>query len=492
MQSLRDELARSSFVDQERNIQFDCADFLRENTHQLQELVATFSILPSGTFGQKEYDRLSRKLAKKVKQLESFISKLHSEKQAFLEKAKDYRSFVSYEDFHKQSKKAFEAFKSQVLHYLESYLKEDFPDLFQEARESIESIHFTAEKAQFEIGFRKKEQEKRAAVERSIDERRSKINAVRMQIGDRVSVEIDDQESFIHSGTEDSESRGFARNKQEIQEQINKIERFISGVEDSHRRGGYQDRLTELLQGNHAGDAYFYIELFEEIRAAEQTLQWKSRIQDAIVAINQTDVNQQFLPNRSEIIQFGFSLIEKEKIKPYEHEDFKAKLELFKQENERALRQEFIMEKERQFLKVQLVQIMEGLNYDVVDDMEVIDFEKESDFLLRIPNQSNYLNLRFNEDGSFLYNFLIPENKNDLSISQKQQRLSEMESTCREFKKVLAELAGLGINVNLESEMPVSGKALIQVPKRHRTRTQISSSPKRARKKSRKQKQLKK
>ena len=104
-----------------------------------------------------------------------------------------------------------------------------------------------------------------------------------------------------------------------------------------------------------------------------------------------------------------------------------------------------------------------------MNDMEVIDFEKESDLIFNIPNQSNYLNLRFNPDGSFLYNFLIPEKRAALSIDQKKQKLGEMESTCTEFKTLLKELAAMGLKTDLNKDMPISEKVLIQIPKKHQT-----------------------
>ena len=103
-----------------------------------------------------------------------------------------------------------------------------------------------------------------------------------------------------------------------------------------------------------------------------------------------------------------------------------------------------------------------------MNDMEVIDFEKESDFLFKIPNQSNCLNLRFGPDGSILYNFVIPENTNELSVDQKRHKLGEMKTTCNEFKELLKELSSLGLQVDLNRETPISEKALIKIPRKYR------------------------
>ena len=491
IQSLRDELAQSSLVDKERNIHLDCIDFLRENRRPLQELVATFSIIPSGTFGQQVYDRVNLELAEKINQLQSFIGKLNSAQQAFQAKKEDYHTFISYESFYEQAEKSYGDFKIQVIDYLTSYLMDNYQDKLREAKEAIDATYFTVEKAQFEIGFRKKAHEKKAVVKENLEERRAEINSIRATIGDQVAKESNAVEPFLQIEAGNNELLDSAGNQSAITEQIEKIENFIFSVENLRRRDEYHDRLTTLIEGGHSGDIYYYIELFDEIKDAERSFQWKSRIQEAIADINKTKLHKQHRAQKNEIVHLGFSLIEKDIVKPYQYEDFKTRVEVFKEENEKALREDFIRKKERRFLKAQLIQVMEDLNYEVMDDMEVIDFEKESDFLLRIPNQDNYLNLRFNEDGDFLYNFLILENRSELSVDQKRQKIHEMETTCCEFKKVLAELAGLGITVKLEKEIADQKKALIQVPKKHQNRIK-TGGVKRSRKKVRQQKQLKK
>jgi hypothetical protein len=103
----------------------------------------------------------------------------------------------------------------------------------------------------------------------------------------------------------------------------------------------------------------------------------------------------------------------------------------------------------------------------VVDDLQVIDFEER---ILRIPDQDNYIKLRFLPDGTFIYNFLMPEAKTDLSIEQKQQKLREMEATCREFKHLLRDLAAMGLQLKVNIEKPVSENALITIAEKDRSR----------------------
>jgi hypothetical protein len=98
-----------------------------------------------------------------------------------------------------------------------------------------------------------------------------------------------------------------------------------------------------------------------------------------------------------------------------------------------------------------------------MEDLQVIDFEKESDFLLKIRDQENYLNLKFKEDGSMRYVFQIPEDAKGLSTDQKNLKLHEMKVTCDEFQSVLADLSKMGLKIDLRSEKPIEYESLLSV-----------------------------
>jgi hypothetical protein len=104
------------------------------------------------------------------------------------------------------------------------------------------------------------------------------------------------------------------------------------------------------------------------------------------------------------------------------------------------------------------------MNFEVVDDAEIIDLEQTGSYLLRVPGQKNLINLRFDASGRMLYNFLIPESKNELSIDDKNLKMAEREEACHEFKTMLSELQQQGLKVDLKNEIDISEKALISFP----------------------------
>jgi hypothetical protein len=123
-----------------------------------------------------------------------------------------------------------------------------------------------------------------------------------------------------------------------------------------------------------------------------------------------------------------------------------------------------VHEEEIRYIKARTIAGLRDLNYEVMTDMEVIDFDNDDTFLLTVPNQENFINVRFDSEGKMLYNFLIPENRSELTHEQKETRLAEMDETCTEFKKMLEHLKSEGLNIDLNNEISSSEKALVQIP----------------------------
>ncbi len=165
-------------------------------------------------------------------------------------------------------------------------------------------------------------------------------------------------------------------------------------------------------------------------------------------------------------------------IKQYKFDDFKTKCHFLKEENKEILENEFVKQKENEFLKTQLVNALNNMNYQVMDDMEVIDFEKQSDFLLKVPNQKNYINLRIDKNNSIAYNFLIEEDKNELSIDKKHEKIIEMESTCDEFYKVLRDLESMGLEIDKTKSSDADIDKLLQVPKKYQKKIKEAAEEK--------------
>lgn len=489
--SLIDELTRLSLMDKERNIQFDCSDFLNANKLLTKQLLNTFTLSYEGTFGQEQYDIFVNQIDQTIDKLTNFSGQIHSEKEAFLNKQADYDSFISYENHYKHSAKSFNTFKNQVIDYLESYLKESYPEILEEAKKAIAPINLNVQMVNFEFGFRNTVSSLKETLVDEIPKCESAINNKRTSISDKIAKDFAVSDIPISSQIDLTKLPNYAGEQQDIKKLLAKIYSFMAQVEDSFSKQEYIDRLNKLVESESLKDVYFYKELLEDIKQSERTRQWKTETKATLTDLNSLKTHSRLKAEKEKLVNLCLGLIEKEQIKPYEMENVQTQLHQFKERNQKQIDEDFTKDKERQFLKAQIIKCLESLNYEVMEDMQVIDFEKESDFLLAIPSQSNYLNLRFNQDGSFLYNFLIPEKKDKLSIDQKKQKLTEMDSTCKGFKKLLKDLESFGLKLNLQKEMPVSERALISVPNKHRAKIRTSKT-KRERKRVEKQKYLKK
>lgn len=462
-------LFKYHICDKGRNIEFGCHTFIKSNQNHLNQLLKPFNIKHEGLIDQNLYDKYNQHLQQNRTKLERFFKLIQQEEKLFAERQEDYNAFVSYDELFQRLTENFMAFKTQVIQYLDSYIQEEFYQLFREAKTSIEKIKINIQRERFNFGFRGVESEKKSEIENEIQRCESEINSIRKKICEEVTQDVVRQNLKTSFSLDAQRIAGSNKVTQKIDEKIERIKEFIFSIKDENRCKKYQTQLEKLIQSQSLKDEYYYIELFEEIKAAEKIHRWKAEIQKTIARLNQIKAHNKLKDEKAKILQSALNLMEKEKIKAYEYGDFKNKFKLFNEKNEKKILEEFVKKKERQFIKTQLIQSLENLNYEVMGDMELIDFEKEEDFLFKIPNQSNCLNLRFGPDGSILYNFVIPENRNKLSIDGKLQKLSEMETTCKEFKGLLEDLSLMGLKIDLDKEMPVSEKALIQAPKKYQS-----------------------
>lgn len=117
--------------------------------------------------------------------------------------------------------------------------------------------------------------------------------------------------------------------------------------------------------------------------------------------------------------------------------------------NRKRIQQSRIREKERAFIKQQLVQALEARKYEVVEDTTVIDFEKQSEFLLKVPKKENYVGVELKENDTLSYVFYSNIDKKELekmSIEERAGKVKDMEHSCDDFYAIMQELNHLGIS----------------------------------------------
>jgi len=478
------ELQNYNVNDKELKISFDCHDFIKANEDEQYKQLKSFDLGHKGTVRQEKYDAINNKVEEKIKKLKRFLKKVDTEKNDFLDKRQDHVSYVSYNKYFENSHRSFEKFKTELTSYLEQNIKEEKPELFENSKNQIEKVNPTIKKADFKFGFRNKEQKSKQKVIEHIDEKENKASEVRNQIAKNLLVKSLSKKNKAAP----AEAK---KDDEEIKQLTEAIENKIDQIESDEQRRKFKSGLNKLHKSQVLKDIYFYKEFLDHINQSEKTQDFKRQIKDLLFEINTSEISERLLEKKNEILKYAVELLESETIKQYKLESFKTQYHFLKEENKALIEDEFVKQKETEFLKTQLINGLENMNYQVMDGMEVIDFEKQSDFLFKVPNQNNFINLRVGKDNSIAYNFLIEENKAQLSIDEKREKVIEMEHTCKSFREVLKDLEIMGLEIDQTKTSAADMDKLMQVPKKYQQKIEKAEKERdRAREKEVKKKYL--
>lgn len=455
------ELSRMRMEDKHRAITIDCGDDIRALQERVDQALEVYSA--SARLIKTEQTTM-REIKNKKKELEALIGLIGKAGTNFSYKQEDYETYVGYEQSVNAFNKAFNDRKTAAKQVIEKYSPAAQPEMTRQTMDAVDQVRVDEPVPAFELNFRKKKKQLNAQLQ-------DKISKAEDTIAKIIS-------NLIPPSAEKPSLARLKKGSAGLEKRIQQINNLIADADNPHLAYLYKQRLVKLQNSETFREEYFYIELLEDIRQTEQTIRMKQDIRKILCRLNIAAIHPSFAQTQRELIAAALELIDRTQIRENEFQDFEFQAGQLLKQNEKLVSRELVKEKERQYIKAQIIESLRVRRFEVVEESEVIDFEKESDFLMQIPGQPNYLNIRFNEDGTFLYNFLIPEDKNNLGIGQKQQKLNEMTSTCADFRTMLGELAAAGLNVSLTKEKEVSESALIQIPAKLKSRLDSSDQRK--------------
>jgi hypothetical protein len=457
------ELEKFAVKDDALNIQFDCSDFLNNYEKEINKQLKSYSLGYKGQVENDKYNQLKSRVQDKTEKLKSFLKKVNAEKTDFMNKRQDYLSYVSYENYYKNAHESFNQFKTNLTSYIQENIKEKQPEVYEKSKDKIEKIKPNIKKEEFEFGFREKVQNIKEKVTRHIDEQEEKASSIRNEIAKKALLQS------LSQGKNDQVVNETDENE-EIKKLVNAIENKIDAVEDNKQRQKFKTNLEKLKKSEVFKDIYFYKEFIDNLSQSEKTENYKKKIKEALFELNTKEFAKTVAEKKNQLQQYAIELLEAENIKNYQIENFESQCHFLKEENQKVLEAEFVKKRENEFLKQQLVNGLQNMNYQVMDNMQVIDFEKQSDFLFKVPNQNNYVNLRIDKDNDIAYNFLIEEDQNQLSFDEKKEKVVEMEHTCKSFKEVLKELEEMGLDIEMTKASAADMEKLMQIPKKYRAK----------------------
>lgn len=452
-------------------IRAKAVDFIRDKKSLKADVLADMPWETKEQLSQEQFDRWYGRIHRKLESLEDFNKQLTEQLDYFHDLETAFREYLDFVAWSGQLQDDFEFLKSQVKNNLiNTGVKRKISDKLK----LIDQVVFTDYPKDFDEDFLERKEKEKRRVSRSFEEARQRIG------------EIVSAEEKLYTTRKPDSVLGKVKNSNEIEELEQKIRRLIRQL-DKQERSQFEQRLSKFAGKS---DRYFYVELMDDIMLHVKNRKLTGELKQLLERIESTRMHFSLIAEFDRISDSIRKAMHHRKLRSEDVENIKLQVNSILKQNNQKLAEAEIAGQERNYIKSRLVSALKDLGYEVTEDTRLIDLEKADDLLLSIPGQENFLNLRFDDEGRMLYNFLIPEDRDDLTLDEKSVKLSEMEETCDEFNRMLRELQQQGLDVELKKELPVTEKALIRVPdrliKRLKPLAQHSSkSVKQLRKKSR-------
>lgn len=463
LSALYNELDNFKISDDKLDIHFDCHSELSNLQEKIMELTDTFVLDYDSLVGEDIYNLLNARVDERFSDLTNLVNRLETIRTDLLNKKSDFDEYISYLDFVANSTEVFEQFKLDVVASLQSQLEYNANSILENAKQNIAQVTLRLIRAPFEFGFSSYADLERRKIIDNIAFKENDINLIRSDISDTVIDTFRDKSNKLNMS-----KKGASWISNQGKEFLKQIDHLIEQCDDISVRKLYKDKLARLLESEALSNVYFIRELYNNIFESEKRRS-SGRIVGRILAQSHTlNCHKELIAEKALFENQCADYLSRANVSDEEIGLITEKFNELVDKNKELTLEDEIRAKEHCFLKSQIVKSLEKLGYETFDDLEVIDFENENDFLLKIKDQVNYLNLKFKEDGSMRYVFQIPEESDSLSIDQQDLKLHEMKMTCEDFKNVLEELSKLGLEIELRSEMPVKAESLISVTKRHR------------------------
>jgi hypothetical protein len=454
---IRNELLSATIHDDEQNIHFDGRENLNRIDSEIQKALRPMVFDQKGNIDEKTYKTIENQISDHTKQLKEILAiseEIHSD---FLNREKDYTSYKEYLSFFENAKSAFEKFKIEMNEDTEKNFKKDFLIIAQEALNKFGSVMIEEKKTAFDWGFDQLTEGQKKTIFDHVTDKENQIREIRDEMLNKI----------LSSGTgnKPTTEKPIARNKRsaEVNRVSQKIKLLITNCNDKKIADEYRVRFEKLEKSESMNDLFFYQELHDSLLEKETTRKNRLLIKNRIVVLNRVQNDQSLDSEKKEIQKKLIKLIDTQLVSDKETSELETVInEFFKKTNQIKDDLE-VKKKEQLFIKTRIIQNFESMGYTVMEDLEVIDFEKESDFYLQAPGQENILNIKFKDDGSFRYVFQIPQKKEDLSTDEQKMKLHEMKTTCDDFVLVLNDLKNMGVDIDIKSDKPIESASMITI-----------------------------
>jgi hypothetical protein len=463
LSTIQDELKLCRVNNIDLNISFDCLKELGEIEDNIRTALKTMVFDYKGVFGQATYDKISAEIDARIKSLDKLVKTCQGIQDEYILKNNDYQSYLKYLELYDSAVLSFTSFKEGILDYFQKNVSKISPKIFLEAQSDIQSVNFSEHKVSFQLGFNSIAENSTNKIVNEVLVKEKEIGQIRIITSDKIIQQFPNNRLPI-------KKEAISKDVTAIIKQIEIILKLCPVPEIVSK---YRIELERLEQSESLTDIHYYNQIHDSIIKSEKTRELKLGIYNLIKNINDSSFHISLANEQEKLIKACLLLIDKSSIDVREVSRVKELMSQLKITSNTIKREADIFEKERLFLKSQIVLSLENMGYEVMDDLEVIDFEKTDDLLLKCNDKSNYLNLKFKKDGSFRYIFQIPEKKESLSVDQINNKLKQMDMTCSDFRHVLSDLGKMGLKIDLRNAKPTSKEYLLSLTENQEKKVKI-------------------
>lgn len=452
------EMQKAEICDETFNIHFDCKDSYKKLSADIEKAMTAMVFDYKGSFNQKTHDIIQNKINERTQKLSDLIKKSDIILSDLHSKQKDYNSFVDYNLFVKNAQASLEKFKQDLNENLVSGLAKKNTTLIEEAKKKYGTITYEKENTKFIWGFAKMVEKEKNDVVNHLIEKENLMRDIRQDVLDKV-IATDTNQKIINIPT-----KKINKPSDEIVKVSQKIELMINSCNEKVICENYSIQFNKLKQSESLNDLFFYQELHDRILENELSRKNKLAVNSIIAVLNDYKFDKSLDSDKKCLLQKAIKLINDSKVTEKELNEIQKEKELLLNKNRQVEEDLEVKKKEQLFVKSQIIMNFENLGYEVMDDLKVIDFEKENDFYLKAPGQENLLNIKFKEDGSFRYVFEIPQKKEDLTVEEQKLKLHEMKTTCDDFVAIMNDLKQMGVKIDVKSDKPIELSSMITIP----------------------------
>jgi hypothetical protein len=469
------ELKEKKLTDDLRGIRYENEAFIENGQKTMEGLLEIFRPSNLETLNQSQFNEFYNQFSETSQKMEVLKIEFDDELARFKSLETSYQVYLELEIKVKEFDGNFETIKKQFLNHIRQNIPE--ASKYNELAEHAAKIRFDFALPPFSEDFRLKADLIKTQIENSFEQSKKQLNSL-------ISTQFSENEAlvgrgkvFLVSGKDDhhAASVGKTESSEEI---LTKIRELLNGISDPKLAQHFQSKFADLLQKHKISESYFFTEFIGEIRNAQSQEAYRVILMHVLNQLKAHHFENNMLEKSAELETKILSFLEHDRLKKEYCDNLASALNNLIENDKIARKERLVHEEEIKYIKARTIAGLRDLNYEVMTDMEVIDFEKDDVFLLAVPNQENFINVRFDNEGKMLYNFLIPENRNELTHEQKETRLAEMDETCTEFKKMLGHLKSEGLNIDLKHEISSSEKALVQIPPKFKAWVKKSVSKK--------------